>query len=372
MIQSKSYILIFVLLGVLTTAWAKKPANSYTDKPVLLYVSAENQPDTMGFNIATQLPELIYALLLQEKITLWDSPKKSIKISAEALQSIEKNTKSEFTKTKSIFMNELWTSSKRKTSFFIVGISFMNESVKGKVSYGYVDLAEASPFLEKEYVKTNQNGSAFVNFMQALYSRRYLYTLVQFGEENFRENINLAEKIKEDAFGNHKKQVSIFKLQDVKNVVYSIRHNPAEKDGGGVLMFDGFEKILSENRELFFELGAHQFFNFKTYKSELAVTRIEVEEIWRKKGDDIITTPISITLYVNNKKLNSISISELRKMQTNLSLKFVEDILLEKPYEIDFVRINRAFIKPEESDKYLNAIKEHSWTQISRYVKYSE
>lgn len=346
--------------------------NTYTDVPVLLVVSADNQPDTMGFNLAGQMPEVIYALILQEKITLWDSPKKTIKISADALQSIETSTKTEFTKTKYIFINELWKSTRNKFLFYIAGLSFMNESPNGRVSYGYIDMEEAAPYLYKEFIKTNANGSAFVTYMAALYSRRYLFSVVQFGSENFEKNIDMGVKIHAQATDPDKKNETQITLKPIKEIIYSIDKKPIDKYGVGMQLFEGFEKLLSENLEIFFELGADKYFDFKRYRSEFAVTRIEVDEVWEKYGDNIIMTPRTIIIYVNNKKLNPISIVDLRILKFNIGLKSIEDILLEKQFDFQLVKINRTFIGPEDAPLYYQAMREFSWTQLTRFVKYSQ
>ena len=361
-----------LLLFVGLFAQTMDAKNIYSNVPVLIFISADNQPDTMGFNLAAQLPELVYSLLLQEKITLWDSPKKTIRISADALASIEKNTQTEFLKSKNVFLNELWSSGKNKFSFEILGFSFMNEGKNGKVSYGYVDVNEIAQYLFKEQIKTNSNGAAFVSYMAALYSRRYLFHVVQFGSENFEKDILKSETILAQAHDPNKKQLSQIELKPIKEVTYSIEKKPADKTGVGVLLFEGFEKLLSENLEVFFELGADKYFDFKTYRSEFAITRIEVEEVWEKVGDDIVMLPRSITLYVNNKKLNPISIYDLRVLKFNLGLKSIEDILLEKQFVFNLAKINRTFISIEESGLYFRAMKEFSWTQLTRFVKYSK
>ncbi|MCO6495652.1 MAG: hypothetical protein J5I91_08250 [Bacteroidetes bacterium] len=364
-----SYFIFSILLCISAGLKAK---GIYTNVPVLLVVSSENQPDTMGFNLAGQLPEIIYALVLQEKITLWDSPKKTIKISADALQSIENSTNTEFTKSKYIFINELWTSSRNKFAFDIIGLSFMNESPKGRVSYGYIDMEEAAPFLFKEHIKSNANGPAFVSYMAALYSRRYIFSVVQFGTENFEKNIDLEAKIHAQAVNPDKKQETQIFLKPIKEVTYSIDKKPIDKYGIGMQLFDGFEKLLFENLEVFFELGADKYFDFKKYRSEFAVTRIEVDEVWEKYGDYITMIPRSITIYVNNKKLNPISIEYLRILKFNIGLKSIEDILLEKQFDFQLVKINKSYINPEDATLYYQAMKEYSWTQLTRFVKYSK
>lgn len=371
MIRLKPIIhLICLLLTAISSLGQTK--KNYNNIPVLLYVSAENQPDTMGFNLAVQLPEVVYALILQERLILWDSPKKTIQITADALQAIEKNTESSFMRSKSIFFNELWTSTKRRSSFQIIGFSFMNTGSQGKVSYGFIDFKELAPLIANELVKTNQNGAAQVSLLEAIFSRRYIYTILQFGNQNLKDNFAASIQIMDNMNAPSKKQLSTFRFPETKEIVYSILRNPAQKDEGGELVFSWFEELLQQNKELLYELGGDKYFNFKTYNSELAVTRIEIEEIWKKRGEEIVFLPKSITVYVNNKKLNPISIHMSNQLNLNIGLKNLEDIFMEKGFLFELVRINRIYITQEESPLYIMALREFSWSQLSRYVKFSE
>ncbi len=362
---------IFPFICIFFSISPKVQAKSYTEVPALVYLSTENQLDTFGWNLPVQITELVYSLIMQDRLFLWDSPKKNIRISAESLMQIEQNTNSSFIQTKSIFFNELWTSSRRKTSFVVLGISFINQSNKGKISYGYIDFKDVLPFFLKENVKCNENGSAFVNFAEAIYSRRYEYTLVQFGNKTFKEDLLEAKIIKEKAFTNEKKQVSLTSISPTKHIFYSINNNLEDTLSIGFRMFAGLEKIFNNNRELFFEKGGSRFFDFKTYKSELVVTRIEIEEVWQKNSKGIYMNPLSVTLYINNKKLDPIPIATLRTLNFNIGLKPLEDILLEKQYTYTLYKINKSIIDVSLTDIYDKALREYSWSQISRYVRFS-
>lgn len=369
----KAYIFSFVSLFL--CAYPKVRAQSsvnFAEVPVLLLVSSENQPDTMGFSIATQLPELIYSLILQDNVTLWDSPKKNIKIPADALQAIENATQTSFLESKNIFFNEVWTANNKKFSFKIYGFSFMNIGPKGKVSYGYVELSELELFLKQERIKSNVNGYAHVTVWDALMSRRYLFSVVQFDRDNFERNPGLAETYRSIAISPQLKHITQVRLQPTKEIVYSIDKKPAQKEGMGFQLFDGLEQILYENMDVFFDLGADKYFDFKTYRSEFAITRIEVEEIWEKKGDKVGMSAKSLVLYVNNKKLKPISVEELRKLQFSIALKSIEDILIEKQFSYQIVRVNKSMIASEDAPLFLRGLLEHEWSQLSRYVKYSK
>jgi hypothetical protein len=60
------------------------------------------------------------------------------------------------------------------------------------------------------------------------------------------------------------------------------------------------------------------------------------------------------------------------RLNLNIGLKSLEDIFMEKAFLFELVRINRTYITQEESPLYISALREFSWTQLSRYVKFSE
>lgn len=366
----KLYLKLSLLLLCLFVAIPKNHA--YSEVPVLTYVPVDNQSDTMGFNLAAQLPELIYHLILSNKIILWDSPKKNMKISADGLQSIENSTGTFFSRPKGFFMNEIWSSSKKKTDFMIVGFSFLNESSKGKVSYGYVDAREAAAFLVKEQIRTNVNGPAYFSYMEALYSRRYYFIVTQFGSKDFKENQDEAAEIKEKAFGRNKTIVPDINFPPIKLITYFIDKDPSNPNDGGMILYRGFEKLFADNRELFFDKGGSKYFDFKRYKSELVVTRIEAEEDWIQTPYGIVSIPKRFIVYVNNKKLEAFELEEMQAMNMTIGLKSPEDHLLEKGFQYSLVKINQNFIGQGESELYLRALNEYSWTQLSRFVKYSK
>lgn len=366
----KLFLKVALLLVCLFVAIPKNHA--YSEVPVLTYIPVENQSDTMGFNLAAQLPELIYQLILSNKIILWDSPKKSIKISADGLQSIENSTGTSFSRPKGFFMNEIWSSNKKKTDFMIVGFSFLNESSNGRVSYGYVDAREAAPFLVREQIRTNVNGPAYFSYMEALYSRRYYFIVTQFGSNKFQENQEEAAEIKEKAFGRNKTIVPDINFPPIKLITYFIDKDPSNPDDGGMILYRGFEKLFADNRELFFDKGGSKYFDFKKYKSELVVTRIEAEEDWIQTPYGIVSIPKRFIVYVNNKKLDAFELEEMYAMKMTIGLKSPEDHLLEKNFQYSLVKINQNFIGQGESELYLRALNEYSWTQLSRFVKYSK
>lgn len=361
-----AYILfaLFICNGV-------EAAKSYTEVPVLVHLPISEQDDTFGFNLVEHLPSLIYKQILDGNIKLWDSPKKNISISGEALKNIESNNNVSFARTQNLFLNELWTSSRRKTEFVIVGLSFLSESSKGKISFGYVDLAEAFSILSNELIPCNVNGPAQLNYVNALYSRRYFFNVLQFGAKDFSVNPAASFDIKRDAFYSRKKIQGLYKIPQTKMVTYVIEKNVSEVNDPGTDCMLSIEKYLNGNKEVLFNLGGDRYFDYMRPVHEITVTRIEIMEIWEKKGNLIQYKPYKIKIYANNKPLDPISFEELSKWQILINFKTMEDILQEKSFQFSLYKINRDLIPYTESNLYLKALREYKWTQVSNYVKYS-
>jgi hypothetical protein len=269
-----------------------------------------------------------------------------------------------------LFVNELWSSSRRKTSFVIIGLSFMAEGNKGKVSLGYIDAFEAINLLHSNYVRSNVNGPARINLINALYSRRYTYSLVQFGKNNFRKDPLQNERVINKAFNSGKIIQHLFVVPNTKEVYYDVIPRTLQSGDPGQAIFEVFEKFLNENREVFFNKGGHKYFDFKTYKSELAVTRVEIYEIWEKVNGRITYNPHSIKLFVNNKELDPIRMDEVKTYNLLFNFRSLTDALKEKNFEFQLTRINGTFVATSEADDYKRGLMSFHWSQISYYIKY--
>ncbi len=343
----------------------------YTEVPVLIHLARAEQEDTFGFNLVEHLPSLIYKGIIDGKITLWDSPKKQIAISPEALKNIESSNSVSFAKTGNLFFNELWTSSPRKTEFVVLGLSFLSESPKGKISFGFVEILQALPILSQT-IPTNVNGPAQISYIDAIYSRRYHFNLLQFGSRDFSSNPSSSFTIKKDAFYSKKKVSGLYKPKNTKMVTFVIEKNLSESDDPGSNCLHSIEKFLNDNKEILFNIGGDKHFDFQNRLLDITITRIEVTEIWEKQGNQIVYTPYSVKIFANNKPMNILTFEEVAKWQLLINFKTLEDVLLEKAFNFSLYKINRDLIPYTESAVYLKALREYKWTQVSNYVKYSK
>lgn len=359
------------IICLILSCTSLQAAKIYTEVPVLIHLSRSEQEDTNGFNLVENLPGLVYKQIIGGQLKLWDSPKKQIVISPAALKDIEESNQVSFAHSQNLFVNELWTSSRRKTDFVIVGLSFLSESPKGKISFGYIDVLEAMNVLGKELIPTNVNGPAAMTYIEALYSRRYNFNVLQFGSKDFSVNPSASFEYKKDAFYSKKKVQGLYKIPSTKMVTYVIEKNIAEINDPGTDCMRSIEKYLNDNKEVLFNLGADKYFDYQRKNLEVTVTRIEVTEIWEKKGNLIVYTPKYLRIFVNNKPLNIISFEEIARWQLLINFKTMEDILMEKSFQFSLYKINRDLIAYTESSLYLKALREYKWTQVSNYVKYS-
>lgn len=367
-LQFRMKKLRFLFIALLGLHWADGIA--YTDKPVLVHLNIARQSDTMGFNLVYELQNKFYDLILTNKVKLWDSPRKSIVISPSSLQSIENSSGTKFNKTQNVFLHEFWTGSSKKTNFTIVGISFVNDNAKGKVSYGYVDLAECWAIAAAELIDCNVNGPASLTIAQALYSRNYNFNIVQFGGKDFRENPANSIKIRDKAFYSKRKVEGLYKIPKTKEVTYVVEIDANDKNEMGNTLHNNIQDYLNKNREVLFNIGGDRYFDYKNFKSEVAVTRIEVKEVWEKKSAFTDSRVSSIIIFVNNKALDPISIDLLLSWKIMYNFRSAEDVFREKKFKYVLLKMNNTFISNIDSEKYLKALEKYSWTQVSRYVKF--
>lgn len=347
-------------------------AKRYTEVPALIYLNRSEQEDTNGFNLVEHLPPLVYKAVLDGKLTLWDSPKKQIAISPEALKQIENSNSVSFAKTNNLFINELWTGSRRKTEFVIIGFSFLTESPKGKISFGFVDIAEAYGLLSGNNIPCNVNGPAQLSYLEALYSRAYQFNLLQFGNRDFSSNPAASFAIKKDAFQSRKKVQGLYRLPQTKMITYVPEKNPSEPSDPGTELYKNLEAFLNGNKEILFNIGGDKYFDYQNRLFDVSITRIEITEIWEKSGNSIRYVPYSIRIFANNRPLNTLRFDEVAAWQLLINFKTLEDLLQEKKFDFSIYKLNKDLIHFSEAPLYLKALREYKWTQVSNYVKYSK
>lgn len=345
-------------------------ALAYTNKPVLVNLNINRQSDSMGFNLVYELQNHCYKHILGGSLKLWDSPQKNIRISPTALQAIEQSSDTRFNKTANVFLHEFWSSGSSKTTFTITGISFINDGPKGKVSYGFIDLQESWNVLSGIMLECNVNGPARIKLTDALYSRNYNFNVVQFGKQTFNQKPENAIKIRDKAFYGKREIEGLFTIPQTKDVYYKIVSHTEDADDPGSMIMGNLQRFLNDNKDVLFNMGADKYYDYKTLKSDIIVTGVEFHEVWKQQPRGIEYEVKNITIYINNKPLNTVTADVVYNWGLLYRFKTIEDLVQEKSYDLVLTRINSTQIPEWDSQKYLKALNVYNWSQVSRYVQF--
>ena len=154
------------------------------------------QADTFGCNIVNAITQSIYEKVCDGSLTLWDSQKKEISISASTLKSIEKSSGVSFDHQETVFIYEIWDQGKKEITTQTIGFSFIHKrGTSEEVLFGYVDYKDVADLFYKSRINTNASGNFSATFSSVLDSKGFNYTLVQFGDRLVR-TANESEDLK--------------------------------------------------------------------------------------------------------------------------------------------------------------------------------
>lgn len=324
----------------------------------------------MGFNMVYELQHHCYQYIMAGTLKLWDSPQKNVRISPTALQAIEQSSDTRFNKTANVFLHEFWSSGRNKTSFTIIGISFINDGAKGKVSYGYIDLKESWNVLSAIMLECNVNGPARLKLTDALYSRNYNFNVVQFGKQTFSKKPDNAIRIRDKAFYEGREIEGLFMMPHTKDVYYRILAHTEDADDPGNMIMSNIQRYLNDNKDIMLNIGADKYYDYKTLKTDVIVTGIEFHEEWKQMPGGIVYEVKDIMIYINNNPLNKVTADVVYGWDLLYRFKTMEDLVQEKSYDMVLTRINSTLIPEWDSHKYLKALNSYNWSQVSRYVQF--
>lgn len=345
-------------------------SNAYVDKAVMTHVRLSGQQDTVGFNLAQDLPDFIYLQLKQGKLTLWDSPKKQTKINFIALQQIEKTSNTAFSNCSDVFLHEFWNCSKRSLSFVIAGFSFAYKSADVFAPFGYVDAQEAFNLLAKTPMPSNVNAPADLTYWEAINSKRYTFNIVQYGGRTFEKKPLDAVKLRDKIFNGKRKLIPAIPWLDTKNIGYELVNDLALDKDWSIDLKKGIEELLNKDKNIVNRHGGNEYFDTGNYRGYFTVTGLEIHEAWQKREGLVFYYIDSMIVYVNNKKLTAFDNQSVEDLKVTIRFKTISDILKEKNFKISIFKINENLIEPKNKEAYKKALESYKWTQISEYVKY--
>jgi len=349
-------VLLFCLMMV------SKSFAAFDYTPVLVHLSKAGQHDSLGFNLVEKIPALMYKKIMSGDITLWDGPQKQFKIAPDALEAIERSTLTKMIDCKDLFLNEIWRQERKEFEFNIIGFTFINESIQGqKVLYGFVDASELNEMLKSVVIETNANGPANLTYWDALYSKAYPFNIVQFGKNNFQQNMAESLQLQNDLFRNPKIASNAFKITNNKEIELVIQPGFQQNK----VLMEALNQYLNANKEIFYNLGGNEALNYLNLKAKIQVSSISIIEIRTKRNGLEETFFTQVAIFVEGKPLKPLSEAQMDGLGITVELRSLKEYLSLHSYQYTLSRINHQEIYFHESSKYQQGLKESPWNQLT-------
>jgi hypothetical protein len=345
---------------------------SATDIPVLLRLSSSDQVDTNGCNFVEQLTLIVYNEIVAGRVKLWDSPSKEIQITGTTLQELEKNSDTQFIKQEIIYIYELWQSTHRGLTSTTLGFNFSNKNKNGEdVAYGFVEYASLKDLFLRTRISTNANGDYSATYAAYVNNKTYNYNIIQYNGKVIKDAVE-SNRIKNEVIGDQKFNTATFVFNDPDRFIsYIVESNSTikdEKTQNSIALINAVENYLSENQEVFYNFGGDRILSY-FQKNNLKVSKLELNEIWKKDNDSIITETKSMTIYVNDSSLAPMNAKEMNKLDLSVNKINLADFIKEKHFNFVITQINAQKIARKDAFLYYKGLMSGNWRRLTEYVR---
>lgn len=361
--MKRTLLLLQLLLQLAFTAHAGS-------QKVIVRISREAQKDTLGYNLMSHMPKIVYDAIQNNTVKLWDSPLKKLQITPQTLKDIERSNKFSFTDLDNIFIYETWTIKKKNIQAVTEGILFATRNKKDQeISFGFVEYKELQELFRSALLPANANGFLNIDIDQVIRLKRYNYSIIQYGKKLITNEV-LSEKLKNDIFN---KRVLLYDgeiIQQNKRIIYSIPRLTGNeiKEQTGNMLLDSVQAYLQKNIEEYMNLGGGSFESYLD-KVNVKIEKIEVVEIWTKSQNMQSYRPEQLIISSNGHSLDPVSIENFLSWMLRVNNKTVDELLRLKQFTFRIKKINDQEIPESDSGRYLEALTNASWSQLSEYVK---
>lgn len=348
-------------------------ANLQAQIPVILRVTAAEQADSTGCNFVRELCRITYDAILTGNVKLWNSSNKEFNIIAQSLKEIDAGAGTSFLNQEVIFIYEMWSNSNKELKSATSGFLFSNRNTKGEdVEYGYVEYSDLEEFLMRERVNTNANGNFNANLASFLNAKNYNYQFLQFAGKVI-NNLNDSKKIRDEYIDNLRFNISAFSMNQVpqKLVVWTLDKSTeaaSEKVNNGNDLLAAIGEYLKNNQEVFYNLGGDKVSNH-TQKVKWKVTKIEVNELWKKVGEELLYDPLGLIIYINDAPLTEIPYKDILKLDVKINEQLLIDFIRAKNFNFVIRKINQQEITRSQAYLYQKALVQSPWNKVSYFVE---
>lgn len=333
--------------------------------PTIIQLNKNHQGDTVGFNLVENIYRLFYKQILDEKVTLWESPAKQVKISPNALQLIESENEIAFRECENLFINEYWKLYKKSFEFQILGFSFYSRKAdKTKVNFGYIDANDVKLVLSSTPIPTNINGPINLSYWQALMSKHYHFNIVKFGNVDLAKNPTFAFDLKSKVFESPKIKTNKYEIPDVKEVEYFVLPG-LDSLSSGYLLCQAIEMYFEEHRNQYFNMTSVPVTSHLDLNTDLVVTRVEITEVWERKEDnEIAFVPQSVRIFINNTAMPELTMEGISDMKLLVEFRPIAEYIKDKEFKYNIKRVNYEPIYGYEAESVKQALFNNAWNKI--------
>lgn len=339
--------------------------------PVLLMLRRSEQVDTSGCNFVEQVTALVYKEIIENRVKLWDSQQKEIQITGSTLKEIEKNSGVSFLNQETIFMYELWENNKKEIVSKTLGFSFVNRSNSDdEVSFGYVDFKDLNEIFMKNRINTNANGVYSSTYTTYLLSKNFAYNIVQFAGKQVK-SLGESDEIKKSFLGKLRFNTSLLGYYPpdklVSYLIDTFSEGTDQKSVNSRNLVKAIEEYFLANQEIFFNMGGDRITSH-IQRNKIKVTRIEVNEMWRKVNGELQFEPKSMLIFVNDSALNEMSPHAIADMEITINETNLTNFLKEKSFNMIITKINSQSIRRQDSYLYYKGLMTAEWNRVINYV----
>ena len=106
-----------------------------------------------------------------------------------------------------------------------------------------------------------------------------------------------------------------------------------------------------------------------TQKTKWKVHEIEVNELWKKVGEELLYDPLGLIIYINDSPLTEIPYKDLLKLDVKVNEMQLIDFIRVKNFNYVIRKINQQEITRSQSYLYQKALVQSPWNKVSYFVE---
>lgn len=358
--------LFFFLAGLLSHV-------AHAQVPVILRVLASEQHDTIGCNVVREIVRITHQEIMKGNARLWNGPGKEIRILPASLQKIDELSKTSFLEQDLVFMYEFWNNQGGQLTSTTSGFLFSNKNRAGEdIEYGYVEYADLQGAFTRERIDANPNGNYNATLSNYIDSKGFHYNLIQFAGKVV-DNVSDSRKLRDEYVGKSRFNPSLFGSIEVPKKLIEWTLDPAreastQKASAGNAFLKKLDSLLKANEDLFVELGGYELLHRQSRRT-WKVTRMQVQEIWKKVSNEILFDPVETVVFINDEPLAPISYQLIVSKGLMIDDRSLVDCLRKKEFNYAIRKLNSQEVMRSESTQYQKALLNAPWNNITGNLK---